>query len=225
MQETATPLGYLAAANAVRLGRAAFFGSADHDLPAARAPAVAAFDRVPQFGFTGADYQRHRVLLIGINPGNGPSDRLSAADAHMMPSWEAFALDPTPDRFGVAALAYQTVCRQWPLWDRHCSELLRSVSLTPEHIAYANCLPWRTASESQFGKGIGANAARLYAGPLISELAPRIVVALGVRAAVILKLLGPLPCAFVVLNRARALTEAVRLDRARTVDSLRRALG
>ncbi len=123
------PLGYRTARRVVELGRAAFFGSDDADLPNNRSAQLQADDRTPQFGFVGANYSTVRVLLFGINPGNGPeSEHRSATDARMMPALECFAADPTPEHFVAAQRAYQTECTGWRTW-RHCARILEAVGL------------------------------------------------------------------------------------------------
>jgi hypothetical protein len=57
-----------------------------------------------------------------------------------------------------------------------------------DEIAYSNCLPWRTASESGFEDCVARSAVELYVQPLIEELKPAAIVAMGKRAASILAL-------------------------------------
>lgn len=69
-----TLLGYASALKVLAIGRGAFFDNAATDLPLGRSPLLQLDDQTPQFGFVGSRYRDTGVLLIGINPGNGPSN-------------------------------------------------------------------------------------------------------------------------------------------------------
>jgi hypothetical protein len=212
---SAVPLGYLSAKAALRAGRAAFFGHADSDLPANRSPLLTADDRTPQFGYVGTKYAKTHVLLLGINPGNGSQTEVrSATDARMMPALVQFAQTPTPENFTRAQEAYKAECQTWHIWKRHCSEIIGAGKLTLEDVAYSNCLPWRSRSESAFDEAVAERAARLYAYPLIEELRPTVVVALGRKSSAILQLTGQRLPRVIVWNRAQAATPTVLRDRA-----------
>jgi hypothetical protein len=145
MHHMAAPLGYKAARNALALGRAAFFGSNGTDLPMNRSALLRGDDLTPQFGYVGDRYTETRVLLLGINPGNGPQTEVrSTTDARMMPALVRFAEDPTSENFAQAQRAYKSECVSWHVWRNHCKEVIGAGKLSLEEIAYANCLPWRT---------------------------------------------------------------------------------
>jgi hypothetical protein len=208
------PLGFLPAKHTVEAGRSQFFGDADADLPPGRSVLLGAHDRAPQFGFVGTRYGDRRVLLLGINPGNGPdNDEPTRGDVRMMPAIAAFAECPTTDNFDIASLAYKAECEKWPMWRRHCKEVLGPGKLTFEEIAYSNCLPWRTASQSAFSASVAQKAAELYVEPLLKELAPKIVIAMGKRAAQIVAMTSEIVPELIVWNRAQAATEAVKAER------------
>jgi hypothetical protein len=215
------PIGFASARRVVEAGRGSFFSSPEEDLPANRSPEVAANDVVPQFGFVGAQFRQHGVLLLGINPGNGPDKNITPADAKMMPALKAFAASPTDRAFSVAQSAYLQVCESWPVWDRHCLAILVALGLSANDIAYSNALPWRTASKSAFGPFTSERAATLYAGPLVQELSPRVVVAVGKKAEAILHLARVELPRVIVWNRAQALTQTVAAARAAAVAELR----
>tara|TARA_R110002096_G_C14368404_1_gene704641 strand:- start:89 stop:781 length:693 start_codon:yes stop_codon:yes gene_type:complete len=219
------PLGYKAATKVIDLGRAAFFGSEDTDLPKGRGPERERDDRTPSFGYVGEDYEEARVLLLGINPGNGPNDVRHASDEKMMPALIEFAKNPSPNSFEEAARAYQEACESWPIWKRHCSEIIGAGCLTLSQIAYANCLPYRTESCSGFSDDVAERAANLYAYPLIEELHPKVVVALGKRSAEILGFCKKLIPNLIVWNRAQAATAKVLEERSRAAEELFALLG
>ena len=222
MRQTEVPLGYITATATLKHGRAAFFGSAEADIPLARSATLQQDDMVPQFGFVGPDYATTRVLLLGINPGNGPKarDHRSATDERMMPALAAFAAAPSQEAFVAAQIAYRTECQTWAVWRNHCSEVIRAGGLSLEQVAYSNVLPWRTNSESAFSDDVGRRAAKLYALPLIEELKPNVIVALGKRAATVLSLGDRTFPDLIVWNRAQAATTAVRIERASTAERI-----
>jgi hypothetical protein len=210
-----TKLGYVSALQAVELGRGAFFGGPAVDLPLGRSPQLQRDDFTPQFGFVGPRYPETRVLLIGINPGNGPrNDLRTRGDELMMPVLAEFAASPTSENFARASAAYMLECVEWPLWKRHCAEVLGAGRLSFEQIAYSNCLPWRTESQSKFESSVAEKTAALYVRPLLHELAPSVVIALGKRAAEILKMAGLIPGTLIVWNRSQAATSSVKNERA-----------
>ena len=209
------PLGYLAAKRALEVGRVGFFPSPLFDLPVRTSTILAGDDLIPQFGYVGTNYQPLRVLLLGINPGNGPekAKARSAGDVQMMPAHHRFVEVRSARAFLDAQNAYKSVCQSWAVWGHHCAELLANNHLSIEQIAYSNCLPWRTASQSAFDDSIAARAAELYAIPLIEELKPKIIVAVGKKAAKILGYAAITLPPTVVWNRARSLTESVAKER------------
>jgi hypothetical protein len=206
-------LGFVAAKGAVEAGRSAFFGSASFDLPPNRSSDVAANDWIPQFGFTGKRFESTRILLLGINPGNGSGQVASASDQAMLPHLRTFAESPSADNFLRAQAAYFEACESWSIWDRHCTDILTTANLTSESIAYSNCLPWRTGSEAAFDTSVARRTATLYAGPLVGELEPRVIIAVGKKAMAILELSKVKLPDVIVWNRARAPTASVIRDR------------
>lgn len=224
--KSSRPLGYETACRILAIGRAAFFGTHDADLPAHRSPLLRKDDLTPQFGYVGAHFTEFRVLLLGINPGNGPEtvDR-SPSDARMMPALARFAELPTPENFLAAQRAYQAECSTWPVWRRHCAEITGAGRLSLDEIAYSNCLPWRTGSNSAFSDDVAERAATLYALPLIDELRPSVTVCLGKKAAEILERGRRTIPNMIVWNRAQAATPNVLIDRQRAAEQIFAILG
>jgi hypothetical protein len=221
-----TPLGYRTACSVLRVGRAAFFGDAEADLPRNRSALLRQDDLTPQFGYVGRGYPSTRVLLLGINPGNGRETvTRTATDERMMPMFIQFARDPSPETFTSAQRAYQGECSTWHIWRRHCAEITGAGKLSLDEIAYSNTLPWRTGSESSFDDAVAEPAAKLYAHPLIDELEPSVVICLGKRAAEIVRIGNPQLPHTIVWNRAQAATSVVLLDRKRAADEVFSVLG
>jgi hypothetical protein len=223
--KTSTHFGFVAARQVVHLGRAAFFDAHRPDIPVAETTQIAADDLLPQFGFVGKRYEKRRVLLLGINPGNGPRGYRNAGDERQMPALEAFAANPTPENFLEAQRAYREVCELWRMWGRECSELLELTGLTIDEAAFTNAIPWRTASTSQFHKSVSRNAATLYVQPYLADLRPRILVAVGKKAAEGLEFIDTQAAQIVVWNRARAPTPPVLAERKVASELLVRLLG
>jgi hypothetical protein len=220
------PMGYQTAVSVLRAGRAAFFGDAEADLPIDRSPLLRQDDRTPQFGYVGGGYTATRVLLLGINPGNGRDTiTRTATDERMMPTLIQFARDPSPDNFTSAQRAYQAECSTWHIWRRHCAEITGAGKLSLDDIAYSNALPWRTGSESNFDDEVATRAASLYAHPLIDELNPSVVICLGKRAAEIVRIGNPKLPYTIVWNRAQAATPSVLMDRRRAAEEVFAVLG
>lgn len=210
------PLGYLAAKHVLELGRSAFFGWANGDLPQHRSDEISQYDKTPQFGYVGARYRETRVLLMGINPGNGPSDFPTSSDRQLMPALVKFAQQRSPESFIEAQRAYQSVCRGWDIWKRHCSKVIAAGRLSVDKIAYSNCLPWRTESESGFSGAVAERAAKLYAYPLIEEVEPHVIIAMGKRAAEVLGLCERSLPPVIPWNCSRAATLKVVQERSDT---------
>jgi hypothetical protein len=217
--------GFLAAKHVVNGGRGAIFSGAEVDLPHRDRltdledddhPDLEDDDRTPQFGFVGAKYPSTGVLLLGINPGNGPRDRRSQDDKSMMPHLKNFRQNPTEQNFQSAMQSYMDVCDGFGFWV-HCRDVMDSGGLSRDDIAYSNCLPWRTESGTKFGKQVAERTAELYVRPLIEELEPRLIVALGkMRVPEILSMADPSPSPSferVVWNCARVANEKVMRER------------
>jgi hypothetical protein len=220
------PLGYQTALSVLKVGRAAFFGAVDADLPPNRSTLLRKDDLTPQFGYVGHGYPSTRVLLLGINPGNGRETiNRTVTDERMMPPLIKFAEDPSPESFKAALQAYQAECSSWHIWRRHCAEITGAGKLSLDEIAYSNALPWRTGSESNFSDSVAANAATLYTRPLINELRPSVVICLGKRAASIVRIGNPKLPHMIVWNRAQAATPSVLLDRQRAAEDVFAILG
>lgn len=206
--------GYEAALSVLDAGRAAFFGTADVDLPEAMTPGVRNDDGLPQFGFVGRRYSESRLLILAINPGNGPRDKRDPRDESALPALERFVKERTQQSFAFAQRAYQDVCPGWSIWRQHGLPVIAAAGLNLDQVAYSNCLPWRTKSESGFATPAARTSVELYVQPLLRELMPRVVVALGKKAARVVDLIRPLDAEVIVWNRARAPTKAVIAERA-----------
>lgn len=217
-------LGYATARHALNLGRVGFFGDPLADLPSSSSEDIRNDDLTPQFGYVGVRYEEFRVLLLGINPGNGPRDCRSPADKAMMPKLNRFRDEPSGETFQFASTAFAEACRNWPVWRRFCGELFGEDKLSLDQVAYSNCLPWRTATEARYSDETAERAVHHYVLPLITELKPKIVIALYRRVARILEMNDRQIEGLITWNGARAPTEAVRLEREDTARKILRRL-
>lgn len=202
-------LGYSTARRVVKLGRAAFFPDTA-DLPVRESDTIRLDDLVPQFGFVGARYPTTRVLILSINPGNGPNAVRNHGDEYMMPALHRFAADPSVENYVAGMRAYRAVWKTWAVHDRHCKIVLSAMQFTDDDIAYFPSLPWRTRSKSGFSAAVSRATADNYLAPLLRELQPVEIVALGKKAADVLSLVKgqwPKP---VVWDRSQAETAKVR---------------
>jgi len=143
----------------------------------------------------------------------------------MMPALHHFASDASVVSFIEAQKAYKSVCQSWSVWQRHCSEVIGAGKLSLEEVAYSNALPWRTASESNFDDAVGTKAAKNYVYPLIEELQPRVIIAMGKKAAKILGLGGKSFPSLIVWNRAQVATASVQQERAEAAKQILRIVG
>lgn len=221
---TETPLGYMAAVRVLRLGRSAFFGGDKIDLPRGRGMDVAKDDLIPQFGYIGENYHMYRVLMLGINPGNGDDNKRSSSDSKMMPILAKFAKDLAQESFVDAQNAYRENCQKWAIWKRHCSEVFNAGKLSLGDVAYTNCLPWRTDSESNFSDHVAAKSLEIYVNPLLDEIMPTVVIAMGKKVEKILAMSNRKIKNIIVWNRAQAPTPSVLNDRQRAANEIFRII-
>jgi hypothetical protein len=118
--------------------------------------------------------------------------------------------------FVEAMTAYKAVCETWHIW-RHCRPWMTAANLNLEDIAYTNLLPYRIRSGANYSDLIALKALDEYLVPLIKELKPKIVVALGKRRP-FEELLTKKSSGMSIFawNRAQASTEAVIKERSDT---------
>jgi len=206
-------------------GRGLLFGSADAALPPRTSKVIAGDDLIPQFGFVGRDYESRRILIIGINPGNGPDGSRTLSDDEMMPALHRFVAEPTEVTYEAASLAQAKAFPNW-LASKEIGPILEAEGLTTNDVAYANASPYRAGNGE--AKDAFPNQRRIRAAadawlsPLLRALMPRVVLAHGQVAANVL-----VHCTFptvpIVYNRNRNL-RARSAANAEFVTRLRAAL-
>jgi hypothetical protein len=151
---------------------------------------IAADDRLPQFGFVGDEYERRRMLILGINPGNGPDAARSPSDSEMMPILHHFLANPSEGTFAAAMNAQM---KAFPCWlaSKEIGPILRDECVKEIEISYANASPYRAdgggARDAFPNKSRGRLAAANWVSPLLSALKPRLIIAHGQKAADVLE--------------------------------------
>ena len=167
---------YEATLNAVRLSRSDIFGLSDTQLPISE-PKDSEF---PQIGFVGRGYHRGGTVLLGINPGGG-------GDAYTRTSEDARLLhmiqdvrsgEATPDKLRTIFDQCAANMRTWNLW-RIVAPTLDACGIAQSDIAYLNWCPFRTRADSMPHAHAMRRARDAYLAPLIRELAPVRIIALG----------------------------------------------
>ena len=142
--------------------------------------------RVPFLGFTGQRYVKGSVVLLAINPGGGGDtyQTRTTQDAQLLPLIEAFRRSTTSEtaaRFDAMSKNYALQVRSWNLW-RILGPVLEACGKELEEVAYLNCFPYRTAGDRRpKSQALRASWAKIVE-PLLSELRPGKVVALGKKA-------------------------------------------
>ncbi len=167
-------------------GRGHLFESPTKDIPHASSDIIAKDDLIPQFGFVGSTYDVRRVLVLGINPGNGPRASRSAADAKMMPALHAFVSSPEETTYAVAMQAQMDAFPNWPA-SKEIGPILENEGIARTEIAYANANPYRAGKGESKDAFPSTDRERLAANgwvlPLLTALMPTIIIAHGKKAA------------------------------------------
>jgi hypothetical protein len=167
-------------------GRGHLFESPTKDIPHASSDIIAKDDLIPQLGFVGSTYEVRRILVLGINPGNGPRASRSAADAQMMPALYAFVSNPEEVTYAAAMQAQMDAFPNW-LASKEIGPILENEGVARNEIAYANASPYRAgkgdAKDAFPSKARERLAAIGWVLPLLTALTPKIIIAHGKKAA------------------------------------------
>lgn len=141
--------------------------------------------RLPLLGFAGPRYAAGGVVLLAINPGGGgDSYKRTPEDEELLPLIEAFRNSSAAEaswRFDAMSSNYRVQMQTWNLW-RIFHPVLEACGKELEDVSFLNCFPYRTAGDRM------PHAAALRASwtkiiePLLAELRPSILVALGKKA-------------------------------------------
>jgi hypothetical protein len=193
----------------VRNGREFLFESPSADLPPSNSETIANDDRIPQIGFIGDNYNARRILIVGINPGNGPRDSRSPSDAVMFPALYKFIEAPNHETYAGAMAAQMRAFPSW-LASKELGPVLDQEGVALDDIAYINASPYRagngTAQDVFRTVWRKKRAATNWVSPMLSALQPKILIAHGVEAARILQFANGAICPL-TFNRVRIKTQ------------------
>lgn len=143
--------------------------------------------RLPLLGFCGPKYVKGGVVLLAINPGGGGAAyvRRTPQDEILFPLIEAYVQNANPDvvseSFRRMSASFSTQAQSWNLW-RILSPVLQACGKTMDDVAYLNCFPYRTAGDALPQATALRSGWTQIVAPLMGELAPSIVIALGKKA-------------------------------------------
>ena len=141
---------------------------------------------LPFLGFAGPRYKHGGVVLMAINPGGGGDAYMirTAQDSQLLPLIELFLESDKAsiqDRFLVMSENYSAQVKTWNLW-RILYPVLQACNRQLEEVAYLNCFPYRTSGDRMPEARAIRNSWSMVVAPLLSELKPSIVIALGRKA-------------------------------------------
>ena len=161
---------------ALQIDRVEVFGPTDNQLPVSE-PEDAA---VPQIGFVGRDYRPGGDVLFGINPGGGgDSYKRTPEDLRLLPMIAALRnQEASLDAINTVFDQYAENMRTWNLW-RIVEPVLCACRRSQSEIAYLNWCPFRTRKDAMPHIRPMLRCRELYLAPLIANLAPGRIIALG----------------------------------------------
>lgn len=163
---------------AVRLNRSDVFGADDRQMPTSE-PIDAL---VPQIGFVGNDYRPGGTILLGINPGGGGDTyRRTAQDSRLLPLITSLRdVEASPDALNKMFDLYAANMRTWNLW-RIAAPVIEACGHGQSEIVYLNWCPFRTRGDKMPHARAMRQSFDAYLAPLIVRLAPRQMIALGMK--------------------------------------------
>lgn len=179
---------YRAVLAAVRLRRSDIFDEVDKQLPVSE-PEDAA---IPQIGFIGQDYRPGGTILLGINPGGGGDKYVrTVADSLLLPMIHSLRDgEASPDALEAMFNQYATNMRTWNLW-RIVAPTIDACGSRQSEIAYLNWFPFRTRADQMPHAHAMRRSRDAYLSPLIKNLAPSRIIALGKKVGVWLEKAPP----------------------------------
>lgn len=167
---------YTAVLSALRIQREDVFGASDLQLPVSQ-PRDA---MIPQIGFVGQDYRPGGTLLLGINPGGGGDTYARTSEDSLLLPMSKELRDglASPDKVSVFFGQYAANMRTWNLW-RIAAPVLDACGSRQSQIAYLNWCPFRTRGDAMPHAQAMRRSRETYLAPLIDQLAPSRIIALG----------------------------------------------
>ncbi len=136
-------------------------------------------ENVPQPGYVGANYEAHRVLLVGQNPGTPKT--LSAEDLPYTAALRALRDTPNEAAFQQLRAQLESFIVRWPVHGNYFP--LRECGLSLDDIAYTNVVRCRTLGDAAPSSAMTSNCVATHFERWLDVLAPRVVVFIGKWAA------------------------------------------
>ena len=174
-------------------------------------------ENVPQPGYVGANYRKHRVALVGQNPGTPKT--LDVQDRPYTAALRRLRDSPTEVNYQELNAVLRIFIPQWPVHGNYFP--LAECKLELQDIAYFNVVRCRTQSDAQPGFNTVNNCTHTHFGRWLDNLSPRVVVFIGKwaadRASEEVERRG-IPFAF--MNRQRSLSSLKRVQNRQTVIQL-----
>jgi hypothetical protein len=168
---------------AARVSRADLYGiSPDQQLPAY----LTTDARTPFLGFVGHKFTAGGVVLLAINPGGGGKayQHRPPQDQEILPLIEAFVCSAATEAsrcFRAMSNNYAKQVQTWNLW-RILNPVLQACDKELSEIVFLNCFPYRTAGD-RMPQVLALRASWVtIIEPLLAELKPNKVIALGKKA-------------------------------------------
>ena len=139
--------------------------------------------KVPFLGFCGPGYRVGGCALLAINPGGGGDayKTRTPQDEELIPLIEAFVSasgDGVAGKFRDMCQSYSAQVQTWNLW-RILEPTIQACGSTVDEICYLNCFPYRTATDALPHTRARRQAWESIVNPLLSELRPSKLIALG----------------------------------------------
>lgn len=166
-----------------RVSRAELYGVApDRQLPANLIEDA----HIPFLGFAGPRFQTGGVILLAINPGGG-GDAYTCRrpqDNVLLPLIEMFVKSTEREAekcFAAMSTNYASQVKTWNLW-RILNPVLDACRQDLSEVAYLNCFPYRTAGDRKPDAYALRASWNKVIEPLLAELKPSTVIALGKKA-------------------------------------------
>ena len=177
-------------------------------------------ENVPQPGYVGENYWKHRVALIGQNPGT--PKKLEFQDRPYTAALRLLRDTPDETKYQELHAVLKEFIPQWPVHGNYFP--LAEAGLSLQDIAYFNVVRCRTGGDAKPGAITVGSCLQNHFGRWLDNLAPRVVVFIGKwaadRASNEVKLRG-IPFAF--MNRQRSLSSLERSQNREAVVQVVRA--
>lgn len=146
---------------------------------------------IPFLGFCGGDYRRGGCVLLAINPGGGGDayTQRTPQDQKLIPLIQQFTSSDDSSvvaSFDAMSANYSALAQSWNLW-RILKPTIEACGFTIDQVCYLNCFPYRTAKDAKPAAYVLSKAWQNIIVPLLGELDPSILVALGKKAGSVAK--------------------------------------